>query len=107
MAQYAGASSAAEQLVSTWRGAIESLCIQEGLDSGLCSVIITDIRRPHDAGVGDEGRRNGGQGGRLGGGGGRGAGREEGGREGAEGVHGFRDVEDWVKREAAAFYRMV
>lgn len=52
----------------------------QGLEGGLCSVIATNITP---------------------GGGGRGGAAK------GEGAQGFRDVEDWVKREAAAFYRTV
>jgi hypothetical protein len=85
-----GGPAGGEQMVARWRAAVEALCAREGLDASLCSVILTDLMSGD--GGGKEGR------------GGEGAGA---GRQREEGVHGFRDVEDWVKREAVAFYRMV
>jgi hypothetical protein len=108
-------------MVARWRAAVDGLAAREGLDAGLCSVVLTEVL---GRGAGGGGAAAEGQGAAAGATGrgvrGRGSGRgraqegvtaaeveeEEEGEE-PEGVHAFGDVEEWVKREAAAFHRMV
>jgi len=88
---------------------VETLCAQEGLDSSMCSVIMTDIR-PEEGGdgqgaAGGAGAGPKGRGGRRGEGGGVSGQQQQ--QQQEEEVHGFKDVEEWVRREAAAFHRTV
>jgi hypothetical protein len=93
----AGDGVGPHEAAGRWRGAVEALCWQEGLNAGLCSVVVVDM---------GEGALRGGDGG--GGAAAAGArGVPDGGGGGREGVHGIGDVEDWVRREAAAFHRIV
>jgi hypothetical protein len=97
----------ADALAARWRAAVDALAAREGLDAGLCGVVLSEVQRgAGDEGAGDAAVAPGGGAGRAGGAGGDAA-AGGGGAAGGEGVRGYRDVEEWVKREAAAFYRMV
>lgn len=87
-----GSDAAAAATAERWRGAVDAMCAREGLDAGSFSAVVA-----HVGAGGGEGRREG----RAA------AGAEAGAEASAEAPQAGRDVEAWVRREAAAYDRAV